>query len=43
MKKITRGYVFRLYLNEKQVELIEKSFGCSRYIQDYFLGKIRII
>jgi len=39
MKKIMKGYVFRLYPNDKQIELIEKSFGCSRYIYNYFLGK----
>ena len=39
MEKIMKRYVFRLYPNEKQKELIEKSFGCSRYIYNYFLGK----
>ena len=39
MQKIMKGYVFRLYPNNKQIELIEKSFGCSRYIYNYFLSK----
>ena len=26
MEKIMKGYVFRLYPNEKQIELIEKKF-----------------
>lgn len=39
MKKIMRGYIFRLYPTNKQIELIEKSFGCSRYIYNYFLSK----
>ena len=39
MEKIMKGYVFRLYPNEKQKELIDKSFGYSRYIYNYFLGK----
>ena len=39
MEKINKGYIFRLYPNELQKELIEKSFGCSRYIYNYFLGK----
>lgn len=39
MEKIMKGYIFRLYPTEKQIELIEKSFGCSRYIYNYFLGK----
>ena len=37
MEKVMKGYIFRLYPNQK--ELIEKSFGCSRYIYNYFLGK----
>ena len=39
MEKIMKGYVFRLYPNDKQIELIEKSFGCSRYVYNYFLSK----
>ena len=39
MEKINKGYIFRLYPNDLQKELIEKSFGCSRYIYNYFLGK----
>ena len=39
MEKINKGYIFRLYPNELQKELIEKSFGCSRYIYNYFLCK----
>ena len=39
MEKVLKGYIFRLYPNDKQIELIEKSFGCSRYIYNYFLGK----
>ena len=39
MKKIMKGYVFRLYPNTNQISLIEKSFGCSRYIYNYFLSK----
>ena len=36
--KINRAYVFRLYPSVKQIELIEKSFGISRFIYNYFLG-----
>ena len=39
MEKIIRGYVFRLYPTDEQKVLIEKSFGCSRYIFNYFLNK----
>ena len=38
MMKITKGYIFRLYPNEYQINLIEKSFGCSRFIYNHFLG-----
>lgn len=34
-----KGYVFRIYPTFKQKELIEKSFGCYRYIYNYFLDK----
>ena len=39
MKKIIRGYVFRLYPTLEQKILIEKSFGCYRYIYNYFLSR----
>ncbi len=39
MEKIMRGYVFRLYPNKEQKILIEKSFGSSRFIYNYFLNK----
>ena len=35
--KILKGYVFRMYPNIFQKEMIEKSFGCSRFIYNYFL------
>lgn len=34
-----KGYIFRLYPNKTQKEQIEKSFGCYRYIYNYFLNK----
>ena len=34
---ILKGYVFRLYPNEKQTELINKTIGCSRFIYNHFL------
>ena len=39
MVKIMRGYIFRMYPSFEQQILIEKSFGCSRYIYNYFLDK----
>ena len=34
---ILKGYVFRLYPNEKQKELINKMVGCCRFLYNYFL------
>ena len=39
MEKILKGYVFRMYPSLEQQMLIEKSFGTSRYIYNYFLDK----
>lgn len=36
-----KGYYFRIYPNVKQKELINKSLGCSRFIYNYYLNKIR--
>ena len=36
--KILKGYVFRLYPNKNQEELINKTIGCSRFIYNYFLA-----
>ena len=33
-----KGYIFRMYLDEKQKELINKSLGISRFIYNYFLN-----
>lgn len=39
MEKLLKGYVFRMYPTKQQQILIEKSFGTSRYIYNYFLDK----
>lgn len=39
MTKQLKGYIFRMYPNIEQQVLIEKSFGTSRYIYNYFLDK----
>lgn len=36
---IHKAYRFRLYPNKKQVELINKTIGCSRFVFNFFLGK----
>ncbi len=35
--KILKGYVFRLYPDKKQEELINKTIGCARFIYNHFL------
>ena len=32
-----KAYKFRIYPNQKQIELIEKTFGCTRFVFNYFL------
>jgi len=39
VEKVLKGYIFRMYPNEEQINLIEKSFGISIYIYNYFLEK----
>ena len=36
-----RAYKFRIYPDKLQKELINKTFGCSRFIYNYFLNKIK--
>ena len=36
-----KAYKFRLYLNNNHEKLINKTFGCSRFIYNSFLGKCR--
>lgn len=32
-----KAYKYRIYPNKKQQELIQKTFGCSRFVYNYFL------
>ncbi|MBQ2872533.1 MAG: helix-turn-helix domain-containing protein, partial [Bacilli bacterium] len=36
-----KSFKFRLYPNKEQKELLNKSFGCSRFIYNYYLSKIK--
>ncbi|EMT44815.1 IS200/IS605 family element RNA-guided endonuclease TnpB, partial [Anoxybacillus flavithermus] len=36
---VNKAYKFRIYPNKKQEVLITKTFGCSRFIFNYFLAK----
>ena len=39
LDKQLKGYVFRIYPNRNQKQLIDKSFGVNRFIYNYFLEK----
>ena len=39
MRKINRTYKFRLYPTKAQTELLEKHFGCTRFVYNYFLNQ----
>lgn len=34
-----KAYKYRIYPNKKQKELIQKTFGCCRFVYNYFLDK----
>ena len=36
---ITKSYKFRLYPNQSQKQMIEKTFGCKRFVYNHFLAK----
>ncbi len=36
---VKKAFKFRIYPNQKQIELINKTIGCSRFVFNYFLAK----
>lgn len=34
-----KAYKYRIYPNKKQIELMHKTFGCVRYVYNYYLAK----
>lgn len=38
MQTVLKGYKYRIYPTKEQEELIQKTFGCSRYVYNYFLN-----
>ena len=34
-----KSYKYRLYPNKKQKEMLSKTFGCTRFIYNYYLNK----
>ena len=39
MKKVLKGYKFRLYPNKMQSELINKTIGCSRFVANFVMAQ----
>ena len=39
VRKINRTYKFRLYPNKEQIDLLERHFGCVRFVYNYFLNQ----
>ena len=39
MNEIVKSYKFRLHPNESQKQMIEKTFGCKRFVYNHFLAK----
>jgi len=39
VKLLEKAYKFRIYPNSKQQILIQKTFGCARFVYNYYLGK----
>ena len=35
-----KAYKFRLYPNDQQKEKLNKTFGCNRFVYNYYLRKI---
>ena len=35
---ITKSYKYKIYPNKKQEKLIQKTFGCTRFVYNYFLN-----
>ena len=38
-ENMEKAYKFRIYPNRKQQELIQKTFGCVRFVYNYYLNK----
>lgn len=34
-----KAFQYRIYPNKKQKELIQKTFGCTRFVYNYYLNK----
>ena len=39
MNQIVKSYKIRIYPTKNQIQQIEKTFGCCRFVYNYFLAK----
>lgn len=39
MRSLEKAYKYRIYPNKQQQELLSKTFGCCRYVYNYYLDK----
>lgn len=39
---VDMGYQFRIYPNQAQRQLIERTFGCTRWVWNHFLNKRQV-
>ena len=39
MKSVEKAYKYRIYPNKKQQEIIQKTFGCCRFVYNKYLAK----
>ncbi len=38
-----KAYKFRLYLNKEQEIIVNKTFGCTRFIYNYLFNKQKVL
>lgn len=36
---VEKAYKYRIYPNKRQNEIIDKTFGCYRFVYNYYLAK----
>lgn len=39
LKTILKAYKYRIYPNKRQIELINKTIGCCRFVYNHYLNK----
>jgi len=39
LKTVLKAYKYRIYPNKQQIELINKTIGCCRFVYNYYLAE----